>query len=87
VIGFIHAGSKGERVENEVVMAVWKVSYVIEDSSQAGGIINLYYAPKPGEIIGIGNDQLEVLEVFELIPPSGEFHYLHATCRLTNVDE
>jgi hypothetical protein len=87
VICFIHAGSKGERVENEVVMAVWKVSYVVEDSSQAGGIINLYCAPKPGEIIEISNVQLEVLEVFELIPPSGEIHYLHATCRLTSGDE
>jgi hypothetical protein len=68
-------------VRVEVDMAVWKVSYVILESSKAGGIINLNHAPKPGEVLRIGNDRLEVLEVLELIPPRGEFHYIHATCQ------
>ena len=67
-------------------MAVWKVSYVVEDSSQASGIINLNHAPEPGEIIKIGSLHLQVVEVFELIPPKGEFHYIHATCKLSSRD-
>ena len=66
----------------EVGMDVWKVSYVVKGSSQAGGIINLDHAPKIGEVIKIGSDQFEVLESLELIPPRGDFHYIHATCKL-----
>ena len=68
-------------------MAVWKVSYVVKESSQAGGIINLDHALKPGEFIEIGRYKLEVLEAFELIPPRGEFHYVHATCKVVEADE
>jgi len=67
-------------------MAVWKVSYVIKGSSQAGGIINLNHAPEPGEVLKIGSDQLEVLEALELIPSRGEFHYVHATCKVVELD-
>ena len=68
-------------------MAVWKVSYVVKESSHAGGIINLNHPLKPGEIIDIGRYQFEVLEAFELIPPRGEFHYVHATCKVVDADE
>jgi len=68
-------------VKIEVDMAVWKVSYVVKGSSQAGGIVNLDHSPETGEILKIGGDQLEVLEVLELIPPRGEFHYIHVTCK------
>jgi len=62
-------------------MAVWKVSYVIKGSSQPGGIINLKYAPKSGDVFKVGKDELEVLEALELIPPRGDFHYVHVTCK------
>ena len=68
-------------------MAIWKVSYVVKGSSQVGGIINLTHAPEPGEIFKIGDDQLEVLEALELIPPRGEFHYIHATCTVIQTEE
>ena len=32
-------------------MAIWKVSYVIQNSDEIGGIINLEQAPKIGEIL------------------------------------
>lgn len=67
-------------------MAIWKVSYVIKGSAKAGGIVNLNHAPKPGEVLKIGRDQLEVLESLELIPPRGEFHYIHVTCTLIESD-
>ena len=68
-------------------MAVWKVSYVIQGSSLPGGIINLHRAPKTGEVIQVGSDQLEILEALELIPSRGEFHYIHVTCKLKKKEE
>ncbi len=63
-------------------MAVWKVSFVVKDSDHPGGIVNFDHSPALGEQIQIGGDTFEVLEVFELMPPKGEFHYLHVTCRV-----
>jgi hypothetical protein len=68
-------------------MAIWKVSYIIKGSSQAGGIINLDHPLEVGEIITVGSDELEILEAEELIPPKGEFHYIHATCKLKEPKE
>ncbi len=63
-------------------MAVYKVSYVVTGSSHPGGIVNLDDLPEVGEIIEVGNSELKVIEIFELIPPRGDFYYLHATCEL-----
>ena len=63
-------------------MAVWKVSYVVKGSEQPGGIVNLNHAPEPGEVFQVGDIQLEIIEALELIPSKGDFHYIHATCRL-----
>ena len=52
-------------------MAVWKVSYVVENSSQASGIINLNHPSEPGEVLDIGHHPLQVHNVFELIPQAG----------------
>jgi hypothetical protein len=62
-------------------MAVWKVSYVVTGSDQAGGIINFNHNPVVGEILSIGETKLEIIEVLELIPPKRDFHYIHVTCR------
>lgn len=63
-------------------MAVWKVSYVVKGAAHPGGIVNLDHSPTVGELIRIGNKQLKVLEVFELMPPKREFHYIHVTGQL-----
>lgn len=68
-------------------MAVWKVSYVVKGSGQAGGIVNLDHIPVAGEILRIGEIRLEILEVLELIPSKGNFHYLHVTCQTANKTE
>ena len=65
-------------------MAIWKVSYVVKGSAHPGGIINFDHAPEPGEIFEVGKDRMEIFEVFELIPPKRDFHYIHATCLLKN---
>ena len=63
-------------------MAIYKVSYVILGSEHPGGIINLDERPTKGEVLQIGEVLLEVLEVIELMPPRGDFYYIHTTCRL-----
>jgi hypothetical protein len=32
--------------------------------------------------VQIGEMEVEVVEVMELLPPRGNFQYLHATCRV-----
>ncbi|MBN2548612.1 MAG: hypothetical protein JXB15_05625 [Anaerolineales bacterium] len=63
-------------------MAVYKVSYVIIDSKEPGSIINQERLPQVGDHVLLRHKKLEVLEVLELIPPRGDFHYIHVTCRL-----
>ncbi len=63
-------------------MATYKVSYVVTGDDHPGGIVNLDYQPNAGDIIEVGTFGLEVVEIFELIPPRGEFFYLHATCKI-----
>jgi len=51
-------------------------------SNHPGGIVNLDAQPEVGEFIHVGNFDLEVIEIFELIPPGGNFYYMHATCEI-----
>ena len=46
-----------------------------------GAIVNLRERPQVGQHINVGDLEVEVLEVIDLIPPRGDFHFLHATCR------
>jgi len=62
-------------------MAIYKVSYVISGSDHPGAIYNQDQRPVPGDVVFLGNLKVEILEVIELVPPRGGFHYLHATCR------
>ncbi len=62
-------------------MAVYKISYVIIGDDNPGAILNQNTLPKKGDKIKIRNQHLEVVEVLELVPPRGEFHYIHVTCR------
>ena len=64
-------------------MAVFKVSYVVSGTSHPGAIRNQDHRPVPGEIVRIGDVVVEVIEVLDLVPPRGGFHYIHATCRLS----
>ena len=68
-------------------MAVWKVSFVVIGSDHPGGIVNLDHSPALGDLIQIGNYWIEILEVFELMPSKGDFHYIHTTCRLIEATE
>jgi hypothetical protein len=68
-------------------MAIYKVSFVIVGSDHPGAILSMGDAPKAGDIIQLGGDRFEVTEVFELMPPRGDFHYYHATCRIITAGE
>lgn len=60
---------------------IYKVSYVVLGESHPGAILNMDEAPRVGATVTLGNRDFEVVEVLDLIPARGEFHFLHATLR------
>jgi len=68
-------------------MPVYKVSYVVTGSEHPGAIVNRDHAPVVGEQITLGDYTFEVIEVLDLMPPRGEFYYIHATIRLLRAEQ
>jgi len=60
---------------------IYKLSIVVPGRRDVGGIQNLDQEPKPGDIIVLGKEEYEIVDVAELMPPRGGFAYLHAICR------
>jgi hypothetical protein len=60
---------------------VYKVSFVVEGGKHPGAIINTDKEPKVGDVINLDGLTFEITEVDELMPPAGDFGFLHATCR------
>ncbi len=60
---------------------MYKVSIVVPGRRDVGGIKNMHQEPKPGDIIRLGTEAYEIIEVAELMPPRGDFAFLHATCK------
>lgn len=60
---------------------IYKVSFVVQGGTHPGGIQNLEKRPEIGDRFELGNSEFEVVEVLEIIPPRGNFAYLHATCK------
>ena len=60
---------------------IYKVSFVVQGGTHPGGIQNLEDRPEVGDTLSLGSGDFEILEVLEIIPPRGNFAYLHATCR------
>ena len=59
-----------------------KLSIVIPEGGHAGAIISTASIPQVGEQLQLGVQWVEVLEVRELLPPRGEWRFLHATGRV-----
>lgn len=59
--------------------AIYKVSYVVIGEEHPGAILNTEREPRVGDTVKIGGRQFRVVEVQELIPPHGDFHFLHAS--------
>ena len=62
-------------------MATYKVSFVITGADYPGTIANLDHRPAIGEAIQLGKETFIVVEVIDLMPARGDFHYIHVTCR------
>ena len=60
---------------------IYKVSYVVVGKSHPGAIVNLDGPPRVGDQVELGGEMCEVIEVVDLIPPRGDFAFLHVTCR------
>lgn len=60
---------------------IYKVSYVVVGGQHPGAIVNLDAPPEVGDEVALNDERFEVVEVVELLPPRGDFAYLHATCR------
>jgi hypothetical protein len=62
-------------------MPIYKLSIVVPGRRDVGGIQNTDYEPKIGDIVALGTDKYEITEIIELMPPRGNFVYLHTVCR------
>ncbi len=62
-------------------MATYKVSIVVLGAEHSGAIVNLPDMPQVGQRVKVGDMEVEIVEVQELMPPRGDFHFMHATCR------
>lgn len=62
---------------------IYKISYVIIGGRRPGAIINQGRLPCIGEKVQIGELWYKVQEIKDLLPPQGNFAYLHVTCRPT----
>jgi hypothetical protein len=63
------------------VAAIYKVSYVVIGEEHPGAILNTEKEPRVGDAVRIGDRDFHVVEVQELIPPHGDFHFLHASLK------
>jgi hypothetical protein len=60
---------------------IYKVSYVVLGGEFPGGIKNQYEKPQVGDLVQIGPNTFEVIEIHEIIPARDDFQFLHATVR------
>ena len=62
---------------------IYKVSYAVIGKPHLGTMIDLDTEPQVGDQVQLGADDelCEIIEVQDLMPPMGDFAYLHVTCR------
>jgi hypothetical protein len=63
---------------------IYKVSYVVIGADYPGAIVNQDSPPQLGEVVELGDEQFEIIEVTDLIPPQGDFAYLHVSLKPTD---
>ncbi|MBN1311569.1 MAG: hypothetical protein JXB30_09130 [Anaerolineae bacterium] len=61
---------------------IYKVSYVVVGGEDPGAIANVDKPPQVGDRVTLGSHEFEIVEILELMPPRGEFSFLHATCKM-----
>ncbi len=60
---------------------IYKVSYVVMGGEHPGGIMNHIKRPEVGDRVEIGKLTFEIVEIHEVMPPRGDFQFLHATVK------
>lgn len=68
-------------------MITYKVSYVVIGGEHPGAIVNESERPEVGNRIQIGKNSFEVVEIYEVMPPRGDFAFLHATVKPIEIEE
>lgn len=58
---------------------IYKVSYVVQSGEYPGSIKNEDTEPQVGDRVMVGPVECEIIEVLQIMPPRGEFTWLHAT--------
>jgi hypothetical protein len=61
-------------------VTIYKLSIVVPGRRDIGGIENLEKEPKPGDVVILDKEAYKIIDLVELMPPRGNFIYLHATC-------
>ena len=59
----------------------YKVSYVVEGGVHPGAIINVDKMPAVDEEVSFDGCVFLITDVRELMPPMGDFGFLHVACR------
>ena len=59
----------------------YKVSYVVEDSTYIGSVINRPQLPRVGDEVTFDGAVFEIVELAELMPANDDFGFFHATVR------
>lgn len=62
-------------------MMRYQVSYVVIGGEHPGAIVNELKRPQIGDRVEFGSKIFEVVEVMEVMPPRGDFAFLHATVK------
>lgn len=60
----------------------YKVSYVVEGAKHPGALMNVEEKPEVGDEVAFDGHRFVITDVAELMPPMGDFGFLHASCRL-----
>ncbi|MDY7042190.1 MAG: hypothetical protein SVX38_15140 [Chloroflexota bacterium] len=60
---------------------IYNVSYVVLGGEHAGRMQSQENCPRVGEKMQLNDLLVEIVEVRELMPPMGDFAYLHVTCK------
>ena len=58
---------------------IYKVSYVVQSGDYPGSIKNELEEPKVGDRVMVGPVECEITEIHQIMPPRGDFLFLHAT--------
>jgi len=58
----------------------YKVSFVVVGGQHPGAIMTVEKRPEVGDHIAFNGSVYTITEVMELMPPVGNFGFLHATC-------